>query len=268
MGSDQQNTEPSETQIRVETIGSTLVIELDGPKTRNSISREHYEQLREILAEADAHPYLRAIVLTGANGFFTSGGNVARLKQTTEEPLSVATRNTDRLSASILGLRECRLPVIAAVEGGAVGVGVAFVLACDLIVASETAKFTLGHVKIGVPSDGGITYLLTEALPRQLASELCLLGRSISATRLANAGVVNQTTAPGSAREAALNLAACFDKGPAKAVSLIKSEINAAKNNSLAEQLFLEAVNLNRARYGPEGREGVAAFLEKRKPEF
>ena len=111
-------------------------------------------------------------------------------------------------------------------------------------------------------------YLLTEALPRQLASELCLLGRSISATRLANAGVVNQTTAPGSAREAALNLAACFDKGPAKAVSLIKSEINAAKNNSLAEQLFLEAVNLNRARYGPEGREGVAAFLEKRKPEF
>ncbi|MBY6162019.1 enoyl-CoA hydratase/isomerase family protein [Mameliella alba] len=257
-----------ETTIHAETRGSTLLIRMEGPETRNAITGPNFGRMRALLADAGRNPALRAVVITGDNGYFSSGGNLRRLKKTAEGPYSEASSNTDLLSAMILGIRDCPLPVIAAVEGGAVGVATSLALACDMIVAASDVSFTVAYVRIGLTPDGGVTHFLSAALPRQIVSELCLTGAPITAERLATAGLVNRVVDKGTALDTALDLATRFDKAPRTAVSVIKSELNAAPRNSLAEQLALEAQNLNHARYQPEGREGIAAFLEKRKPEF
>lgn len=256
------------TEIRTETRGALRLLTMDGPKTRNSISRPQYEALTAAVIDAGADPAVRAIVLTGVNGFFSSGGNVAALQESRSLPLSQVSRNTDALGAMILAVRSCPKPVIAAIEGGAAGVGVALALACDMIAATRGAQMTVAYVKIGLTPDGGTTHFLREALPRQLASELCLLGRPVSAERLQAAGVVNVLAEPGGALEAALDLATACADGPTSAIRVIKEQLAGAPRTDLATQLDIEAHGINAARYGDEAGEGLASFLEKRRPDF
>lgn len=248
--------------------GGILVLTLDGPKTRNSIGRDQYETLRCAFVDAGRDAGVRAIVLTGAGGFFSSGGNVGALKEGRELPLSEVMRNTDVLGAMILAIRNCPRPVIGAVEGGAAGLGLSLALSCDMLVASVSAKFTAAYVKIGLTPDGGATHFLREALPRQLVSEMCMLGRPVAADRLQAAGVVNQLAEDGTALGAAFELARACAAGAPEAITTIKAEIEAAPGNGLAAQLDLEARGINHARYGDEAGEGLAAFVEKRPPNF
>jgi 2-(1,2-epoxy-1,2-dihydrophenyl)acetyl-CoA isomerase len=250
------------------TEGGILVLTLDGPKTRNAIGRDQYEALRCAFVDAGRDPAVRAIVLTGAGGFFSSGGNVAALKEGRSLPLSEVMRNTDVLGAMILAVRNCPHPVIGAVEGGAAGLGLSLALSCDMLVAGASAKFTAAYVRIGLTPDGGATHFLREALPRQLVSEMCMLGRPVTADRLQAAGVVNQLAQDGTVLDAALDLAAACAAGPTEAMATIKAEIEAAPGNGLAAQLDLEARGINCARYGDEAGEGLAAFVEKRPPNF
>lgn len=258
----------STTEIRTELKDGILVVTMDGPKTRNSIGAPQYLALRAILMDAGNDRGVGAVVLTGANGFFSSGGNVNALKESRTLPLSEVSKNTDALSAMILALRGCPKPVIAAVEGGAAGLGLALAMACDMVAATETAKFTAAYVKIGLTPDGGTTFFLREALPRQLVSELCMLGRPVGADRLHAAGAVNALTPEGGAVEAAMDLARACAAGARDAIGTIKAEIAGAAHNGLADHIDLEGRNINAARYGDEAGEGLAAFVEKRKPVF
>ncbi|MEW5422289.1 oxepin-CoA hydrolase, alternative type [Amorphus sp. 3PC139-8] len=244
------------------------ILTLDGPETRNSIGPAQYDALRAAIVDAGADVSLRAIVLHGVGGFFSSGGNVHALTESRAKPRSEAFRNTDLLGGLILAIRACPIPVIAAVEGGAAGLGLALALSCDMIAASAEAKFTAAYVRIGLTPDGGTTYFLREALPRQLVSEMCMLGRTLSAERLYAAGVVNVLTAEGGAQAAALELASACAGGAPEAIAVIKHEIEAVPANSLASQLELEAHGINTARFGEEAGEGLQAFLEKRRPRF
>ncbi|WP_069300527.1 oxepin-CoA hydrolase, alternative type [Neptunicoccus sediminis] len=259
---------PPETEVRTERNGSVLILSLDGAKTRNSISPSVYKDVQTAIINAGNDPSVRAIVLTGLYGFFSSGGNIANLRKSAESSLADVSRNTDALNSMILSIRNCPTPVIAAVEGGAAGAGASLALACDMIVAAEDAKFTVAYVKVGLAPDGGITHFLSEGLPRQLVSEMCLTGRPVEATRLYNLGLVNSIASPGGALEAAQKLAASLAAGAVGAMAVIKAEIAAAPHNDLASQLVLEAKGINAARYGDEAAEGLAAFLEKRKPDF
>ena len=245
-----------------------LVVTLDGTQTRNSIGRDQYDDLRRIFTDIGRNPAVRAVVLTGAGGFFSSGGNVAALKEGRDLPLSDVMRNTDTLGAMILAIRTCPRPVIAAVEGGAAGLGLSLALSCDMLVAGASAKFTAAYVKIGLTPDGGATYFLREALPRQLVSEMCMLGRPMGADRLHAAGAVNLLAEDGAVLDAAFELALACATGATEAIATIKAEIEAAPGNGLAAQLDLEARGINRHRYGEEASEGLAAFLEKRAPRF
>jgi 2-(1,2-epoxy-1,2-dihydrophenyl)acetyl-CoA isomerase len=259
----------NETAVRCEIIDGTIkLVTLDGQKTRNSIGRAQYEALRAAIVDAADDAGIRAIILTGIGGFFSSGGNVGALKQSRNQPLSEVSRSTDALAAMILSIRNCPKPVIAAVEGGAAGLGVSLALACDMIAAARSAKFTAAYVKIGLTPDGGATHFLTDSLPRQLVSELCMLGRPLSAERLHAAGAINTLCEEGGAMEAALDLARACAAGASQAIAVIKTEIASARGNALAAQIDLEGRNINKARYGSEAAEGLQAFLEKRKPHF
>lgn len=248
--------------------GGIRLLTLDGPARRNAIGLAQYEALRAAVTDAGHDPRIRAIVLTGAGGFFCAGGDIAALRDSRDQAPSQVARNTDALGAMILAIRACRVPVLAAVEGGAAGLGLSLALACDMIVASRTASFTAAHVRIGLTPDGGATHFLAEALPRQLVSEMCMLGRPLGAERLHAAGAVNALADEGGALDAALALAGRIAAGASGAIAVIKTEIAAAARNGLAAQLDLEARHINAARFGDEAGEGLRAFLDKRPPRF
>lgn len=259
---------PKVTQISRALNDGVLVLTMDGPATKNSIGRDQYLDLRDALIDAGTDPSVGAVVITGAGGFFSSGGNVASLEQSRKQPLSEVSKNTDALLAMIMALRKCPKPVIGAVEGGAAGLGLSLALACDMLVASREAKFTAAYVRIGLTPDGGATYFLREALPRQLVSELCMLGRPLVAERLYAAGAINELTDTGQALDAAQQLARACANGARNAIGTIKAEIEAAGTAALADHVEMEGRNINKHRYGDEAGEGLAAFLEKRKPNF
>ncbi|RJE86648.1 oxepin-CoA hydrolase, alternative type [Paracoccus onubensis] len=256
------------TEIRAERDNDVLILSLDGPRTRNSISRPVYEAIRAQMLDAGENSDIRAIVMTGLHGFFSSGGNIANLQKSAQGSMADATQGTDALNTMILAIRNCRKPVIAAVEGGAAGAGLSLALSCDMIVAAENAKFTAAYVKIGLSPDGGLTHFLCDGLPRQLVTEMCLTGEPVDAARLHSCGIVNRIVPADGALAAAKDLAAKLANGPTNAMAVIKTEIGAASCNELATQLDLEARGINTARFGKEAAEGLAAFLEKRKPDF
>lgn len=258
----------TQTRLVAERRGGVLILALDGPAIRNALGILLYDRFIAEMAGAAADAEVRVVVLTGAGGYFCSGGNVKGLRDSASATLAKATAGTDKLNEMINAIVDCPKPVIAAVEGGAAGAGVGVVLASDMIVASVTAKFTVAHVRVGLGPDGGVTHFLRSALPRQLVMEMCLLGQPVPAQRLQEAGVINTVTAEGKALEAALALADRLAAGPQNAMANIKALINAAPQSDLRAHLEAEALALNLARFGPEAAEGLSAFLEKRKPDF
>jgi len=233
-----------------------LILTLDGPDSRNAVGPDVYSKLRDAVIDAGNAANVGAIVISGAGGFFSSGGNIHALKESTKGPLSAATSNTDKLNAMI------------AVEGGAAGAGLGLALSCDFVVAASDAKFTAAYVKVGLSPDAGVTYFLRRAMPKQLVNELCILGRPITAERLADFGVINELADTGQALETATTLAKRIASGPSQAIQSIKHLVNAAEHNELCTHLWQEADRINRARFGSEAAEGLQAFLDKRKPEF
>lgn len=260
--------QPNQTRVLAERDGDLLIITLDGSGTRNAIGPAVYEEVEAQILNAGSDAKTGAIILTGANGFFSSGGNVKALRQSAEGTFAQAAANTNKLNAMIRAIVECPKPVIAAVEGGAAGAGVALVLACDMIVASSGSALTAAYVRVGLSPDGGTTYFLRSALPRQLVSELCMLGLPITAERLAHFGVVNLLTQSGEALSSAKELAKRVASGPPQALARIKHLIAKTAENDLSTHLDLEARGLNQARFGAEAAEGLSAFLEKRVPKF
>lgn len=257
----------SETTIRAERKGAVLLVTLDGPTSRNAISRPQYDDLRAAVIDG-VDGGARAIVLTGANGYFCSGGNISVLKDSASLPRGQVSGNTDSLNAMIRAVHDAPVPVICALEGGAAGAGASLALACDMIVAAEGASLVIAYVKIGLTPDGGATHFLRSALPRQMVMEMCLTGKPMPVDRLHAAGVVNAVVHEGQALAEAMVLAERLANGPAQAMATIKHEVNVAPLNGLADHMALEADGINRARYGAEAAEGLAAFLEKRKPVF
>jgi enoyl-CoA hydratase/carnithine racemase len=255
-------------RLIVERKGRVLVVTNNDPATRNSMNWDFYDEFREAVETASADPEVGAIVVTGAEGFFCSGGNVNGLKERSQADYPTRRSSVDKLHAMILAMRACPKPIIAAVDGGAAGAGASLAAACDLVVAARDAYFSIAYVKIGLTPDGGVTAFMGTALPRQLMAEMVFTGDRIPAGRLHDLGMVNRLTDPGQSLPAALELAVRLADGPAAALAVGKRLIDQARLNGLKEQLDLEAEGIATALGGAEGREGIVAFLEKRKPDF
>lgn len=254
-------------QLLVEQRGPVLLLTISNPEARNALGPEIYAGALPAFTSPD--PSVRVIVLTGANGVFCGGGNLNRLQETqnTGTPAFQA-ESIENLHRLVRAMRTCPKPVIAAVEGPAAGAGFSLALSCDMIVAAEDAKFVMSYVKIGVSPDGGASYSLANLLPRQLAFELLATGDAIGAQRLHTLGVVNLMTRSGGALEAAMQAANRLAQGASVAQARIKRLIGGAAEAHFSAHLDLERDNFAQALFEPEAREGIAAFLEKRKPDF
>jgi enoyl-CoA hydratase/carnithine racemase len=255
-------------RLILEREGRVLVATNNDPATRNSLSLDFYDGFREAVESAAGDAGVGAIVVTGAAGFFCSGGNVNGLRERAQADYPVRRSSVDKLHSMILAMRACPKPIIAAVDGGAAGAGVSLAAACDLVVAARDAYFSVAYIKIGLTPDGGATAFLGAALPRQLMAEMVFTGDRIAVERLRALGLINRLTEPGKSLPVALEMAARLADGPAEALAVAKRLIDQARLNGLKEQLDHEADGIATALGGAEGREGIAAFLEKRKPDF
>jgi enoyl-CoA hydratase/carnithine racemase len=211
---------------------------------------------------------VRAAILSGAGEHFCSGGNLASLREFQDMPRAAVVERIGVLNELVRSMRQFPKPLIAAVEGAAAGAGFSLALACDLIVAARDARFSMAYVKIGISPDGAPTLLLPRTLPLQLASELLMEGAPIGAERLYQLGVVNRIVEPGQALAEAQVWAQKLAQGAAGAIGNIKRLINLSACPDLASHLELERESFSDLLHAPEAREGFAAFLEKRPPNF
>jgi len=249
--------------------GRVLELVIHNPAQRNALLPEISIGLTRALRLASDDASIGAIVLRGEGKHFCAGGNLKSLSEMRAgKPRQAVIERIAAINELARALRATARPVIAAVEGHAAGAGFSIALGCDLLVAAQDALFTLSYVKIGVNPDGGGSWFIARALPPQLASELALTGQPIEAPRLAQYGVVNRVVAPGSARDAALAWAKEIAEGATGAIGRTKRLLEDAGGQDLSHHLECERESFADALYGPEGGEGLAAFLEKRKAKF
>jgi enoyl-CoA hydratase/carnithine racemase len=247
---------------------TTLVLTLSNPGARNALHPDMYAAGIEALDSAERDPSIRAIVLTGADGFFCAGGNLNRLLENRAKDPSVQAQSIELLAGWISALRASSKPVIAAVEGAAAGAGFSLALACDLLVAADDAKFVMSYARVGLTPDGGGSWFLAQALPRPLATEILLEGKPVSAARLHQLGVVNRLVTPGAARDSAVAWADELGALSPNATACIKSLLGAAAGQPLAAHLTSERDHFVAALHHRDALEGISAFLEKRAPRY
>lgn len=255
-------------ELLTERRGRVLLATLSDPASRNAISPDLYRQGVPLFRALAEDPEVGAIVITGAGEHFCGGGDLKRMQAQRGLAPQGQRDNLDTFHDWLMALRACPQPVVAAVEGAAAGGGFSIALACDLIVAAEDAKFVMAYVKVALTPDGGGTDSLAHMLPPQAALELLLDGNVIAAPRLHALGVVNRVVPRGDALAQALAWAERLARGPRGAQAAMKRLVYEARDRTRREQMDAERDTFLRALYADEAGEGIAAFLEKRKPAF
>jgi len=257
---------PSE--LLTERRGTTLVLTISDPATRNTLSAQVIAAGIEALGVAESNPEVRAVVVQGADGHFCAGGNVNGLVERRAAGEAAQRRMLEDLHHWIETIASFPKPVIAAVEGAAAGAGFSLALACDLIVASSEARFVVSHGKLGLSPDGGATARLVEALPPALVKQLVWLAEPVPATMLHERGVVALVSMPGNALADALILADRLAALAPGAIASVKELVAQAPRRTLGEQLGAERDHFLANLFGADGAEGLQAFVEKRAPRF
>lgn len=248
--------------------GQVLELTISNPGYRNALSPEIYIAGRLAFEEAHEDPSVRAVLLHGADGFFCAGGNLNRLKGNRQLDPEVQRQSIDGLHEWILAMRRCAKPVVAAVEGAAAGAGFSAVLACDLVVAAEDARFVLSYAKVGLSPDGGAIAALAAALPPQQAFAALALAEPLSAQVLKQAGVVHAVCAPGQTLADARLLCDRLADGPTQVYGRIKRLLAGAACRNLPEHLALERDAFVDSLFAADAGEGIDAFLSKRPARF
>jgi enoyl-CoA hydratase/carnithine racemase len=243
--------------------GNVAVCRLNRPEARNALSPELMAELAAALEQLDADPEVRCVVIAGSDEAFAAGADIkAMAERTFDETLyHPAASFWKRLAA-------LKTPLVAAVSGWALGGGCELALACDLIVASETAEFGQPEITLGIIPGGGGTQRLARVLGKQRTMELVLTGRRIGAAEARDAGLVNVVAEEGRWLEEALELAGKVARRPPIAARLAKQAVIAADATSLSAGMEVER-RLYELSFATEDRvEGMKAFVEKRKPDF
>jgi 2-(1,2-epoxy-1,2-dihydrophenyl)acetyl-CoA isomerase len=254
--------------VTLERRDGELRITLNRPDSMNAWNKQLGADLLAAVDEAKSDD-VRAVVITGAGRAFSSGADLrAGFDPTPEGHPDVETVLHTVYHPIITGLRQLPKPVLAAVNGPAVGIGCSLALAADLIVARESAYFLLAFVNIGLVPDGGSSLLLPERVGLARATEMAMLGERIPARKALEWGLINRVTADDQLESTVDELAARLAAGPTRAYAGIKRQFNAWLFARMAEQLDLEASIQQQSAASGDFLEGVQAFLEKRPAAF
>ncbi|QHE73179.1 crotonase/enoyl-CoA hydratase family protein [Rhodococcus sp. WAY2] len=252
----------SESLLVGELTDGVVVLTINRPAARNAIDLGTARAISRTFDLLDSDPDCRVIVLTGAGGHFSAGMDLKAFRATGERPVD------ERRGAFGLVRKPPHTPLIAAVEGAAVGGGFEIALACDLIVAAEDAVFGLPEVQRGLTAAGGGLLRLPSRIPYHLAMEAVLTGRRLSATWCAEQGLVNRIASPGAVLDTALELATEISRNGPLAVQASKRVVIESGNWPAQEAFDRQEAIVDPVRHSADAREGASAFAEKRAPHW
>lgn len=242
-------------------------ITLNRPDAMNATTDEMYRELQALLRAIAADPDVTCIILTGAGRGFCAGADL-KARKDDMTPLERRARHRWILKEILEPLYSLEKPVIAAVNGAAVGAGFNIALACDFIIASERASFIQAFARVGLVPDLGGLYLLGRVIGINKAKELCFTARKVLADEAKSLGIVNHVVAHDELLNEARAIAASITASSPTATAMTKSLLNKASNSTLDQMLDYESYATTVAFITPEYEEGVQAFREKRAPDF
>ncbi len=244
-----------------------LRITLNRPEKLNAFNPAVHKGLADAMTRAESEAAIRCLLITGAGRGFCAGQDL------TERDMKAAAIDLGGgletwYNPLVKRMRGLPKPIVCAVNGVAAGAGANFALACDIVLAARSASFIQAFVKIGLVPDCGGSYFLPRLAGTQRAMALAMTGERLSAEDAERYGIVWKTVDDGLLMDEAMKLAMHLAAGPTRSLGLMKKLIYGSANNTLAAQLDLERDSQREIGKGGDYREGVAAFLEKRKPEF
>jgi len=244
-----------------------LRITLNRPEKLNAFNPAVHKGLADAMTRAEAEAAIRCLLITGAGRGFCAGQDL------TERDMKAAAIDLGGgletwYNPLVKRMRGLPKPIVCAVNGVAAGAGANFALACDIVLAARSASFIQAFVKIGLVPDCGGSYFLPRLAGTQRAMALAMTGERLSAEDAERYGIVWKTVDDGLLMDEAMKLAMHLAAGPTRSLGLMKKLFYGSANNTLAAQLDLERDSQREIGKGGDYREGVAAFLEKRKPEF
>jgi 2-(1,2-epoxy-1,2-dihydrophenyl)acetyl-CoA isomerase len=253
--------------LLVERVGALATIALNRPEARNALDLTMRQELLAALDEIEADAAVRVLILTGTGGHFCAGGDVKTMRARRQTAAEGRGR-VQLLNKLVMRLVDFPKPTIAMVDGYAVGAGTNLAVCCDLVVASDRAKFGELFNKIGLVPDGGGTWLLSRLVGLGRAKELIFTGDVFDAAEAARMGLVNRVVPVAELETATRTLAEKIAAGPPNVLAMAKHMVNRAATSDLASALDLEAYSQGVALASDDHQEGLAAFFDKRAPKF
>ena len=248
--------------------GGVAWVTMNRPEALNAWTRQLGRDIIAALDEVAADPELRAIVITGAGRAFSSGADLKAGGEMGAEGMDVLSPLREVYNPLLLRVRTIPKPVIAAVNGPAVGIGCSLALAADLVVAARSAYFLLAFVNIGLGLDGGASQSLVARVGHTRAFEMAYLGQRIGAEQAERWNLINEVVEDDALTDRIGELAASLAAGPPGSYATIKRTINARAYAGFEALLDLEAVQQQERAQSKDFVEGVLAFMQKRRPEF
>lgn len=237
-----------------------VVVTLNRPKMRNTVSFAMWESFADLLTELEGGNPARALVIRGADGYFSSGGDVKTPPARGDGALSRGKRL--EMGQRVIGrIAALPIPTIAAVEGGAWGVAWGLALACDVLIAGTSAQFGAPFLKMGLTPDGGVAWQLTRQLGRRRAAEVIFSGRALGAAEALDLGLASRVVDDGAAVDAALAFARGIGEGNVQAAELAKRMLHEAETSTLAQGFALELAFCQITQGSDEAARAREAFI-------
>jgi enoyl-CoA hydratase len=252
------------TTIIIETHGPVGLVRLNRPKQLNALNDTLMNELGEALMAFDANADIGAMVITGSDKAFAAGADIGAMA--TWSYMDVY--KSDYITRNWETIRRVRKPVIAAVNGFALGGGCELAMMCDIILAGEGARFGQPEIKLGIIPGAGGTQRLPRAVGKAKAMELCLTGRMMDAQEAERSGLISRIVPNDKLVDEALAVATAISQLSQPAVMMIKESINRAYESSLSEGVLFERRGFHSLFATEDQKEGMAAFVEKRAPNF
>lgn len=254
--------------LKVERDGAVLRLTMNRPDAANALSLAGAQALVDATILADEDESIRCVVMTGEGRFFCAGGDIAGMASAEEGQAAHLKRLAGTFHVAVMRLARMTKPLVTVINGPAAGAGVSLAALGDIALAAGSSHFTMAYGGIGLSPDGGASWLLPRLIGLRRAQEMALLNRRISAEEAAAIGLVTRTVPDEDLVAEAGKVIASLASGPAKALGNTRRLLLEGMDRSFEAQLEAELQSIAACAGSPHGKEGIAAFLEKRKPDY
>lgn len=256
------------TPILLDIFAGIARITLNRPDKGNALDQAMADDLLKAALRCANDPDIRCIVLTGAGKMFCVGGDISEFSANSDQIAPFLARLAGTLHQTMSLFAAMQKPMITLVNGTAAGAGLSMAISGDIVLADPSCVFTTAYLGIGLTPDGGMTWLLPRLVGLRLAQDMILTNRRVNATEAALIGLITRVTAPGTLTEEGAALATQLSEGAVTAMGQARKLLHESSASGFASQMDRELVSITAAGNGPESREGITAFLDRRKPDF